>query len=326
MPNEAPDALERNKDTPESGAGEGALISNVLASEGDLKLALMRPQDSSSDEGTLNAFDGDNGPEITDDTNVSDAKTEDNTVKDDQGRTVRMKSDSGNDTVIAYDNNGAAHEFEDTKIDTLPVDMSNIPDWRQEQIKAKAGPLIDKYTEGAQPNGSPDGVISFNDVASMMKDVSKMDDLTELEKARLWSDIRIKLQKDSVPMIDADEIPEMKDTWKGISDPWHAIITMNDGYHANRLVNMSEEDASKAIMAHEDGSEAHKKSLPRSILWHGAMIVYGINQGDINASEGTLRALREYRSNGTFEAYADAWKENFVRTDVDQYGKKRSTR
>lgn len=288
---------------------------------------------------TMSAFDKPTGsPEIIDLARVETSKRLDrqknleprakqetksaNTVTRD-GQVVRERSANGNDTVIAYDNAGKAHRFEDTKITSLPVDFKNIPEWRREQLRQGADSLIKNYKDGKTPNGKTDGKISFNDLANMMKDVGKMDDLTEVEKARLWSDVRVSLQKNSVSILDADEKPEMIDSWKGSDDPWHAVITMDDGYHGNRLINMPEKDASQAIHNHENGAEADKMPFLRSLVWRGAKAVLGVNKGDINASEGTLRALRAYRDKGTFSAYAEQWQKEFVRPDIDQYGKPR---
>ena len=55
-------------------------------------------------------------------------------------------------------------------------------------------------------------------------------------------------------------------------------------------------------------------------MFRGALLVYGINKGDVFASEGQLKALRKLRSKGSFSAYADEWTRQFVRTDRDQYG------
>ena len=110
---------------------------------------------------------------------------------------------------------------------------------------------------------------------------------------------------------DADEKPEMIDSWKGSWDPWHALIGMNDGYHADKLINMSPEDASKAIFEHEDAKEGDDAGL----TWKAARFLLGINQGDINASEGQLNALRQLRDQGTFSAYAAEWERQFVRED-----------
>lgn len=237
------------------------------------------------------------------------------------GKVVRERTGRGDDVVIAYDDSGKAHRFTDTKISKLPVDFSSIPDWRVKQITAQTDGLLKKYTEPKMPNGQADGKLSFHDLSNIMKDIGKMDNLTEVEKCRLWSDVRVKMQSKEVPILDADETKKMIDSWKGSDDPWHALITMNDGYHGNRLINMSEKDASAAIQEHENGGEADKMGFLRGLMWRGAKTVYGVNTGDIEASEGQLRALRELRSKGTFSAYADEWTRQFVRQDRDQYGR-----
>jgi len=237
------------------------------------------------------------------------------------GQPVRLSQVS--DYVTAIDDQGKPHRFQNQPITKLPVDFSSIPEWREKQITAKTDDLIKKYTDGRTPSGWRDGKLSFNDFSSMMKDIGKMTDLTEVEKCRLWSDIRIKVQERDIPILDADEKEEMIDSWKGSWDPYHALITMNDGYHGDRLINMKPEDATKAILDHENGAEAAQMPAPRRWLWEGAYWIKGPNTGDINASEGQLKALRELRSQGTFSAYANEWTRQFVRTDIDQYGRKR---
>lgn len=266
----------------------------------------------------LKPFDGDCAPTISagaDDQVVS--------VVQKDGRPVRERMKNGPDTVIAYDEEGNAHRFRDEKITVLPVDFSKIPEWRLKQMNETAYKLIEKYMKGATPTGGPDGMLSFNDISDIMKDIGKMDDLTEVEKCRLWSEVRNVMQDRKVPVLDADEKREMIDSWKGSSDPWHALITLNDGYHGNRLINMSPQDASRAIQAHENGAEADSMGFFRGLLWRGAKMVYGVNQGDINASEGQLKALRELRRGGTFAHYADEWQKQFVRTDRDRFGSPR---
>ena len=327
MPNDAHKGLE--KSPPQDAKSEGGSLAASVRSDPDnfrrtLQEATAGERQGGSD--ALKHFDVAGGPEIVDDSaspkNIELAQVTgaerinptdqpgDKVYKD--GKLVRERSATGNDTVIAYDKEGAPHRFEDKPIDKLPVDFSGIPEWRREQLTKQAGDLIKAYNEG-DPPGTGDGKVSFTDLSKMMKDVAARQDLTEVEKARLWSDVRIGLQKNDVTIDDSDEKPEMIDSWKGSGDPWHAIITLDDGYHGNRLINMNEEDASQAIQDHENGAEADKMPFPRNLIWRGAKAVLGVNTGDINASEGTLRALRAYRSGGTFQHYADAWEKEFVK-------------
>ena len=274
-------------------------------------------------------LDGQNGPPVIvgdgaacRDANGNGKNDVTATVSQD-GRVVREKMECGVDNVVAYDDKGQAHRFADNPITKLPVDFSSIPDWRLKQVTDQADGLINKYKDGKTPDGKPDGKISFNDISNIMTDIGKMENLTEVEKCRLWSEVRNKLQSRDVSILDKDEKTEMIDSWKGSDDPWHALITMDDGYHANRLINMSPEDASKAIQDHENGGEVKDMPFPRSLLWRGAYLWYGQNTGDVNASEGQLSALRELRSKGTFSAYAQEWTRQFVRPEIDQYGRPR---
>ncbi len=239
------------------------------------------------------------------------------------GKVVREKMECRPDMVVAYDDKGQAHRFADNPITKLPVDFSSIPDWRLKQVNGQADGLINKYKDALMPDGKPDGKIGFNDISNIMKDIGKMENLTEVEKCRLWSEVRQKLGSRGISILDKDEKTEMIDTWHGKGDVGHALITMDDGYHGNFLINKTPEEATKAIQAHEDGSDDTKRSIVGEAMFRGALLVYGINKGDVYASEGQLRALRELRSKGTFSAYAEEWTRQFVRSDRDQYGNPR---
>lgn len=222
--------------------------------------------------------------------------------------------------VVAHDEQGNEHRFPDQKITSLPVDFSGIPDWRLKEMNTDATSLIRNYLTEKTPTGGPDLMLSFHNISDIMKDISKMDKYTEVEKCRLWSEVRNLMQERGVNVLDSDEKSEMIDSWKGSGDPWHSLITLNDGYHADRLINMNPEDASKAIRDHEEGAETKDMPWYRAAVWNTAHFVLGTNTGDINASEGQLQALRALRNQGTFSAYADEWTRQFVRTDVDQWG------
>ncbi len=252
----------------------------------------------------LEAFDGQFGAPVID--YSTEACTEPTVVssKTQDGRVVREDMSVGPDVVVAYDDQGKAHRFPDEPITKLPVDFSGIPDWRAKQLDSGAQGLIDKYYK-------QDEEMSFRDVANIMKDISKREDLTEVEKARMWTGVHHIMRSKDLSIDDSDEKPEMIDSWKGSWDPWHAMIGMNDGYHGDELINMSPEDASKAIFEHEDS----KEGADAGWTWKAARVILGRNEGDINASEAQLKALRQYREQGTFSAYAAEWERQFVRTD-----------
>ncbi len=301
-----------------------ALRSNPKDFGATLKLAAAGQNQTDT---ATRQFDGQNGPPVI----VNDAACDVNkNGKNDVvatviqgGKLVREKMECKPDIVVAYDDKGQAHRFADNPITKLPVDFSSIPDWRLKQVNAQADGLINQYKDGKTPDGKPDGKISFNDISSIMKDIGKMEHLTEVEKCRLWSEVRNKLGSRGVSILDKDEKPEMIDSWHGSGDVGHALITMDDGYHGNFLINKSPEEASKAIQAHEDGTDDTKRSIVGEAMFRGALLVYGINKGDVYASEGQLKALRELRSKGSFSAYAEEWTRQFVRTDRDQYGNPR---
>lgn len=301
------------------------LRSNPMDFSATLKLAAGG---QTGTDAATRQFDGQNGPPVIVDSAV--CRDANNNGKNDvlstvsqNGKVVREKMECGPDNVVAYDDKGQAHRFPDQKITKLPVDFSGIPDWRLKQVNGQADGLINKYKDGLKPDGTKDREIGFNDISNIMKDIGKMENLTEVEKCRLWSEVKLRLGARGVPILDKDEKPEMVDSWHGKKDIGHALITMDDGYHGNFLINKTPEEATKAIQAHEDGSDDTKRSIVGEAMFHGALLVYGINKGDVYASEGQLRALRELRSKGTFSAYAEEWTRQFVRPEIDQYGKPR---
>lgn len=321
--NSAPrvDVLSPGEPAGEQESDRGALSAGTFADpidyEATLKRSLALPNNGNNN--VMDAFDGAAGAPIL----VAQQCDYDNQVVSTEtkdGKVVREHMECGPDYVVAYDDQGQAHRFPDQKITSLPVNFSSIPEWRLKQFNETAYKMIESRMVGLRPDGGPDGMISFNDCADMMKEISKMTDLTEVEKARLWSEVRNVMQERAVPILDADEQTDKIDSWKGSRDPWHALITMNDGYHGNTLINQSPEKASQAIRAHEEGAETKNMGWWGAFKWNAAKTIFGTNTGDINASEGQLAALRAYRSEGTFAAYAAEWERQFVRPDRDKYG------
>lgn len=228
------------------------------------------------------------------------------------------------DVVIAYDDNGQAHEFKNEPIRQMPPDFASVPDWRQKQLDQQAEDLLEKYS--AQGRDTEDKSMDFQKVADMQKEIAQRPDLTETEKCLLYSKIQVTMQEQKVTVENWNEKPEMIDSWSGQRDPWHAIAPIDDRYH-NRLVNMTPEEASRAIQVQEDSTEGdmHDSIIDRA-MWKTARAILGINQGDINASEGQLKCMRELREKGTFAAYANEWERQYVNKggvnprDVDPQG------
>lgn len=232
------------------------------------------------------------------------------TQTDSEGRVIREKFASGPDVVVAYDEKGEAHRFTNEPIKEMPPDFKQVPEFRQKQLDGQAKDLLDKYS--APTSDDEDPSMDFQKVADLQKEIAQRQDLTETEKCLLYSKIQVNMREGKMPVENWNEKPEMIDSWQGQGDPWHAIAPIDDRYH-NRLVNMTEEEASKAIFEQEDHSEGDMhESLWDRIKWKGARQVMGINQGDINASEGQLKCMRELREKGSFEAYANEWEKQYV--------------
>lgn len=181
----------------------------------------------------------------------------------------------------------------------LPADFSSIPPERQKQIGTMAQDMLKGKSE-----------TNFTEIGKMMDTIAARKDLSELEKMKLWTDVRSGLP--NLTIKNHDENPKMIDSWHGAKDPWHALLRLDDTYHAGKLINMSKADADKAILAHEDGTDDTKRTTTNQIMFNIALGVFGVNKGDVEASRGQLEALRALQRNGKFEDYANEWKKQFV--------------
>lgn len=232
------------------------------------------------------------------------------TETDSSGRVVREKYSNGPDVVVAYDEKGEAHRFKNEPIKEMPPKFDDVPAWRQKQLDEKANEVFGKYYTSEAPGEAP--YMDFEKVADMQKDIAAREDLTETEKCLLYSKIQVNMREGGITVENWNEKPEMIDSWSGESDPWHAIAPIDDRYH-NRLLKLEPDAASKAIYEQEDHAEGDMHaSLKDRILWKGARLVLGINQGDVNASEGQLKCMRELQNKGTFAAYAEEWEKQYV--------------
>lgn len=237
------------------------------------------------------------------------------TVNDDGGRPIREMYASGPDVVVAYDDYGEPHKFPNEPITKMPPDFSQIPDWRKEQLDQDSKALIEKYA-GAKTAGDTEK-LDFQKIADLQKEIAQRQDLTETEKCQLYTMAQQIMYDKPIPIENWNEKPEKIDSWSGQRDPWHAVAPLDDRYH-NRLVNMSPEEASKAIFEQENETEGdmHDSWFSRT-AWKAAREILGINHGDISASESQVKAMRELREKGTFSAYADEWEKQYVNKDAE---------
>lgn len=242
-----------------------------------------------------------------------DAVLPSSTETDDDGRVVRERYAAGADIVIAYDDAGQPHRFQNEPIKQIPPDFSVVPEFRQKQLERGAEDLIAKYT--SPDNNGEYGRLDFQKIADMQKEIAQREDLTETEKCLLYTKAQEIMHDRPIPIENWNEKPEMIDSWSGASDPWHAVAPLDDRYH-NRLVNLSPEESSKAIQEQEDRTEGDMHdSWYKRVAWKVAREVFDINQGDINASEGQVKAMREMKEKGTFGAYAEEWERQYVDKD-----------
>lgn len=202
-------------------------------------------------------------------------------------------------------------------VEKLPADFSGIPVGRQSEIDAIADEMLLPFSENAPDEiRDKDGFLNFTEIGAMMDKIAQRQDLSEIEKCYLWSSLCQNIDDKDITVHDCDEAPEMIDSWVGRLDTAHAILPFTDRYHAGKLFNMSPEDASATIVKHEDGSTAMEKPLYKAVPYMMVLAAVGINEGDINASEGQLKALRALMKNGQFSDYANEWKKQFVRVDA----------
>lgn len=217
------------------------------------------------------------------------------------------------DVITAVDDNGVPHQFENKPIEKMPPDFDQIPQWRKDQLQTQSTEMLDKYapTDPYTQERSMD----FQKVSDMQKEIAARKDLTETEKCQLYSQIQETMRETPIKVENWNEKPEMVDSWQGEKDPWHAIAGMDDKYH-NRLVNMTPEEATKAIQEQEDYKEGDMHSGIDKYKWKAARWALGVNDGDVNASEAQLKCMREMRNKGTFAAYADEWEKQYVNKDA----------
>ncbi|MBI1266826.1 MAG: hypothetical protein GC193_05250 [Cryomorphaceae bacterium] len=232
------------------------------------------------------------------------------------GQVVRRRMSEGPDRVVAYDPQGRAHEFPDNPITSMPVALDQgIPQWRREQLDQRANYLLRSNIDTTRPGGHAGNRplnVDFRDVANIMDAVANAEDLTEREKARVFSTIVTDLRQSGKYKVSPDGAQEeVVDDWSR-DDVWHAIIRFDDGYHGDRLINLPRNEALQVINNREiEGGEAATLPFPRQILWRGAQQVLGPNQGDVVSSTRQLDSLDHYLEGG-FKAYARSWRANFV--------------
>ena len=146
-----------------------------------------------------------------------------------------------------------------------------------------------------------DGELNYTDVGKIMQDIAHSPDLSEREKASLWSRVANQSNEHGVSLEGLR--PEARDSFVPSASNKHVILGFDDGYHAP-LAMLSTEQAHRAILQHENAEIA---------VVVGRMLDprFPLNQGDVTASKRQVEALKEYLQGG-FQAYANAWNRLYV--------------
>lgn len=179
---------------------------------------------------------------------------------------------------------------------------------RREQLDDKARSLIATHSDrdvtvnsGRNTRELPE--INYRDMGQIATAIGADRSLSEQERAYVWNQVADHKGGGNAPqwyVPSTDEArPEVLDTHRPATSANHAFVGFNDGYHAP-LAMLPAAEAAERIRAHENG-EGFGLVTP----------VLGFNQGDFNASEGTVAAMREYRTGG-FAGFAQEWNRRFV--------------
>lgn len=209
---------------------------------------------------------------------------------------ITSKDSTGKEYVYATDPEGKTHRFDNVTPAKLPMDLfTGIPAWRQEHLWQCADELVQKKQR--------DGRVDFGGLGAILSELARVRDLTEQEKANIWSVIVGRARNESDPKhfeVSVEGALTGGDTADTASfNIWHALLPFNDGFHAP-LANMEEELARNHILVQERTGYGRvsgdaSRSLPRV---------------DVNSSINQVAALRAFLTGG-MTAYAVQWNTRF---------------
>ena len=137
--------------------------------------------------------------------------------------------------------------------------------------------------------------MDYRDLGRMLREIASWKNMTNTEKAYLWSEVATKRRKELT--IVNDYVPRaVIDSRSPENTANHIVLPFGDGYHGP-MAAMSDEEALRRIIAHESISIFN-------------IINFNMNPGDTEAS---IRMVRTFRAAFvSFEAFAEAWNANFV--------------
>lgn len=201
------------------------------------------------------------------------------------------------------------------------IDFDKINRERRNELKGEAAILIFKHSREAE--GRP--VLEYHDLENILNELADRRDLTDLEKAYVWSQIADAKGPTSFPSGEfkkgAYEI-SLDGSRKEIRDshplregntPNHSVVSFTDGYHGfgegTGMANLPKEETDRIIEKTERGKGVGNHRLSDDVPGIGK------NPGDAEASRRTVAAFHAYREaeeGERFRAFADKWIEGMV--------------
>ncbi|MBL8149189.1 MAG: hypothetical protein JNN15_04600 [Blastocatellia bacterium] len=200
---------------------------------------------------------------------------------------------------------------------------------RQTQLDQEATRLLDKYADNDGSISGPYDPLTFTDFGDILNELAARNDLTDREKANVWTQIAGRVQNGEYPLSNEGLPEELRDSFRPETSTGHIVIGFNDTYHGD-LAQDSPEEAVSRIIAHEESEggfigRTGRTVLSTPIVGEIASVFAGrgvsernyttndspLNDGDVRASIAQVEALRAFQDGG-FNAYAREWNRVFL--------------
>lgn len=180
---------------------------------------------------------------------------------------------------------------------------------QQATLNSLADNLIDKYK---------DGKVSHTEIGMILDEIAAMDNLTDIEKAYLWTQIA-----------DSKGVPGFLHTPKNHQDGDYDITNggvnpsvIDDGLFMENttlihtVVGFLDELHARLGGPEGDNGAAEEEIADREFTWIPSIVpAKGNNPGDYEASMAMINAFRAFREGG-FDDFAAVWKEGMLTTDA----------
>lgn len=162
--------------------------------------------------------------------------------------------------------------------------------------------------------------LDYNSFAGILNHLSDRNDLNDLEKAYVWSNIadrkgdannwtnRFENAEYSISLAGSkDEIHDSQ-PGRAWNTPNHSVLSFRDGYHG--FGNPTPGD-------HQSLAYLDRDTANQRIRDHESFLGVSLNDGDIQASTRVVAAFRQYRTSDwgdKFEAFANEWQIQMLET------------